>query len=346
MLQKLMAPLGTFQFQSQPQQIPLIRGVNIHELLFKVTAGVTITDPGGGAAGTVLAEGVQRLLKAIKLRHDGVDRMILDGRWAYRLYLRSGLDVVKATNIASGAAGGPTTITAYVSIPFERPWNARPFDTVWSGRTPVVQELAAYLEWETAKCNAVGGTSEGTAALLQSDNTMKVEFTTAPSVEVTQIYSTNAVQPFRVPHYFVRSTDPFAAARTDLEYSLIGIPPHDAVLMRDLYGTYSEPQAGVNYFTFQIAAGATKFYNRIPFADLQMQERRAFPAITVGADSRTGELLFLPTAGGKLSGVVEPLTLNDPKFVFDVATPTSGNGRIQMLFSELHRLPGVTRENL
>lgn len=343
MLQKLYAALGTFSFQTAPIQVNLIRGVNIHEVLIKISANVTVTDPGAGVAGTALAEGVQRLISRLRVRHDGVDRTIIDGRWAYRLFMRSGLDSPKASNLADGTAQVATAIEAYVSIPFERPWNAKPFDTVWSGRTPVAQELALYIEPETGKTTAAS--DAGTAALV-SGGTMDVTFSTSPTFEVTQVYSTHAVSPLYVPHYIVRATDPFSAARTDLEFSLLGLPRFDAVLMRNLYGTNVLPQDGTNYFTFQIAGGATKYYNRTPFPVLQLMERRGFPLTQIVSESRTGELLAQFTDKGRLSSIVVPSAMNDPRFVFDVDTPTSGEGRIHMLFSELHKIPGVTRDNL
>jgi hypothetical protein len=341
MIQKLIANLGNIAYQTEERQIDLPRGVNIHKILLRVNATVTIVDPGAGAAGTVLAENAARLLRGITLRHDGVDRAIIDGRWGYRMMRASALDYPINVNLVNGAAQVGTPIEAWLVLPFERPWNAKPVDTIWPAHMPVTQELSLRLQWETGRCNAVANTAQGSTALVQTDSTMSVTFATGPTVDVFVYYSTNRINPAFTPHYTVRNTDPFAAANTVLPFSLMGLPRFDSIFLRDLYGPFNLPQDGVNNITFQVAGGATRYWNLAPFALLQMEERAGFPGVTLTGDTRVGDVLLQPHDKGRLTTTIVPSSMNDPRFLFDVDAPTAPTGRVSMLYCELYKIPGI-----
>lgn len=337
---KFYQPLGSFPYQQAPIRVELIRNVNIHALHILVEAQVDVA--GGTGTGTALAEGVQRLARMLRVKHDGTDVVAINGRWAYQLYLRTALDVEAATNLANAAVQSDTQISAWLTIPFEHPWAANPMETVWPGTTPIGQELALYIEPETAAASGANSTA-GTGALISGGDQTGVTFDSC-TFTVVQEYSTGVYAPLYTPRYIVRNTEQITVARTDLPFSLNGVPRFDMVVMRNVYGSNALAQDGINKLTFWAGGGAVRYYDQVSFRLLQMLERKGFPAVRHDTAGRTGVLAQQFADKGRLGGIVNPAELSDPRFIFDVDAPTSSPGQIELLFCELHKLPGVTRD--
>ena len=338
-LGSLYANVGPALYNGQPQRVDLNPGVNIHALILRLTATVTVA--GGTTSGTLLTEGVQRLINAVRIRHDGDDRVSrISGRALARITRRTRMYVRPAQQLADPDAQAATVLSADLVIPIAQPWLAQPALTAWPGSMRVRQELALYVEWNTAVAGT-GASDAGTGALI-SGGDRAVTWDEEPQLQVVQQYSLGAL----VPWYLTRIsagnvTQGFAAATASLPFRLDGAKKITAILHRALSGTAFTPDAFVNTMSLEAAGGSNELWDRIDYDGiLEGIDQGSFPA--AGDDPLDGELFSVFTDNGLLSTYLDPTAYTNPRIVYDVAAPASGTGYVDLTIFELDELAGVT----
>jgi hypothetical protein len=330
MIQTFKQNLGPVADQSAPFRLDLLRGVNFHSLVGRVTASVEIS--GGSSSGTPVAEGVQRLIRAIRINHDGRDRIErLDGRQLYKLTSRTRYTITQAVQVTSGDAATYPVSFDFV-IPIAQPWTQRPIETAWPGNLPVRTQLAAWIEFLPVA-------DRGAALISGGDRTISVDDL---QVQVWQEYSTGVLPegPYALTEILTDYTTQFSAANSNLPLLIDNNKPISFALLRALDGATQEAAAIVNTLSLESGFGATNYFKDLDFTMLQREEAGAFPAVE--ESGQVGEIGVNFCQNGMLSLALDPRTLNDPRWVFDVDAP-SNPGVVQATYVQLASLPGVTR---
>lgn len=335
MINILKNPLGPFPYSQQPTRVDLNAGVNIHSFVGRLTALVTIA--GGAASGTVNTESTQRLIRSIRIMHDGEERVQrISGRDLWQLTGRNRAFVPAPVVLANGNVQANTPISFDFELAIAYPQLAQPALVFWPGYMPVRQELAMYIEFETGI--TFTGSSPGSAALITGGD--RVVTISSFNLDIWQQYSTGLYRPDYLARISVRDSDQFLAANPNLPLRLTGARRFIGSLFRSEEGALQDAITRINRLTFQAAGGSLNYWNLLPFAQLQAQDSGLFPAsVDVG---QAGTYFAYFTDNGLLGGAVDPRPLSDPRFVFDVAAPASNPGFIHSVFLELDTMPGVT----
>lgn len=329
--------LGEFGYQRQPIRVDLVQGVNVHAIVGRLTATVDIA-AGGGNSGTVITEGVQRLIQSLRIRHDGDDRVgLVSGRQLYQLTRCARWDVVAATNLATGDVQ-TTNIAFDFEIPIESPWLDDPVMTVWPAKLPVRQELAAYIQFAT-DTNAGAGSDLGTGVLVDGGDRV-ITFTDF-NLELVQVYSTGEIMPWYLARWTPDVTRTFDAATNQLPYLLAGGRRIQLSLFRFLSDDFQDAtQALCNNLSLVSGMGALRYLDQLDFVMAQRFDLGDFPAAaTIG---QNGTLVHLLCDNGWLGSALDPRPLNQPQYQFNVNTPANPPGIVDILLGELDVYPGYT----
>jgi hypothetical protein len=338
MLNTFFQPLGTFTLQQAPQRIELLKRVNLHAIHGRVNATIDIA-AGGGADGTLVTEGVQRLVQSLRVRLDGDDIVQgLTGRDLYHMLPFARASVVAATNLA--AVGIQTTAIVFDFVLFfARPYLAQPILTVLPGSIIPQQELALYLQWDNA-ANAGAGSVAGTG-VITTGGTRLCTWTVLPTISLVQEYSTAFVRPWFVPRITVRTTEQVNAANTQLPLILTDARPFDAVIHRWLENPASDGANSITDLSLLAGGGALRFWDSVPTNVFYRYIQGAFPgAATTG---QAGIIHARVADNGLLGNAIDPRRLTDPRFSFNVAAPAVNPGFVRSIFFELQAMPGITQ---
>jgi hypothetical protein len=337
MINILKNPLGPFPYQQQPIRVDLNAGVNIHSFIGRVSGLVTIA--GGASSGTVNTESVMRLIRAIRIVHDGEERVQrISGRDLWQMTGRNRLFVPAPQVLANGDVQANTPISFNFELAIAYPQLAQPALVFWPGYMPVRQELAMYIEWETGIFGGAGS-APGSAALVSGTFDRVLTFSNL-TLDLWQQYSTGLYRPDYLARISIRDSDQFSAANPNLPLRLTGARRFTGALFRSQEGPLQDSITRINRLSFQAAGGSLNYWNLLPFAQLQAQDSGLFPAsVDVG---QNGTYFAHFVDNGLLGGAVDPRPLSDPRFVFDVAAPGTNPGFVHSVFLELDTMPGVT----
>lgn len=330
--------LPTFLYQQAQDSQELLRGVNMHALRIRITGSVTIA--GGTSNGTVVSDSPATLIKSLGVVWDGFDLVQkLEGRDLLALTKRAVAQNVAPVTLANAGAQASTSISCDLIVPFARPWLANPYDTVLPA-LPVLQQLRLYIQWATDVTTA--GSSPGSAAIV-SGGDRAVTLSDVQAV-VTQIYSTGVAKPWYIPVISVGYAPQFSAANSSHPFQLRGNLRYDSVLIRCMEGASSAFANDINSLRF--VAGNQRFIDDIDYEAMKSVERNMFPAVPASS-SEPGTLFIMHADGGKLSNAVNPNALrvagSDPRYEFDVDTPSTAPGQIRVVSFELLTRAGLTQ---
>lgn len=330
--------LGVFPFQAAPLRVDLLPGVNTHAIFGRITATVDVA-AGGGADGTLISEGIQRMIQTFRIRHDGDDRVgLLNGRQLYQITARARREITAAVTLA-GPGIATTAIAWDFELPIALPWLDDPVMTVWPGSMPVRQELAAYMQWNTAAANAQAGTVAGTGAFY-TGGTRVVTFTVAPTIELVQVYSTGVIKPWYLARWTPDQTIQYAAANAQLPYLLAGGRRITAALLRNLQGAAQDATQGITNVSLVSGMGSLRYLGDFNFTMAQREDAGQFPAAEEAV--QTGTFFHLITDDGWLGSALDPRPLSQPQYQFNCSAP-SNPGVVDVVLSELDVLPGITQ---
>lgn len=325
--------LPAFPFQAQEDSEELLHGVYMKGLEFRLNAEVTVA--GGAGDGVLLAEGVQRLIRRIRVIWDGVTLVDVDGRGAVQISRHVTAQNIAPTALAIPGIQAATPIEVIFRLPFERQYLARPFETVLPPLT-VRQQLRLYIDWEPA-ANVGVGSDPGTGALIFGGD-RAVTFNVQPNLTVTQIYATKGKMPWYLPGISSFDAEAFAAANPRLEATVRSSLRFDMAMIRTVQGANAEPQDAINTASL-LAGGGVRFIDTIPLADLRAEERFQFPGVNT---NQPGYVSTLFADGGLLGNVLNPNSLSNPRWEFDLAAPTAAPGQLRIYTMDLLAVPGVT----
>lgn len=334
--------LGVFGFQPQPIRVPLPQGVNIHGIEGRLTARVDIV--GGAVSGTLRTEGVERMIKSFRIRHDGDDRVgLINGRHLQAITTMSRQSIEPPVNLpgAGIAADQPVNFDFY--LPIALPWLAQPALTAWPWNMPVRTELAIYFEWETA---AAGGASAAGSGALISGGDRAVTFDQGPLLELNLVWSTGKIQPWYLTRYTPRQTEQFTAANPQLPFLLNGNRRIAAHLLRSLNGADQDKADLPVDASLLVSSGALRYYDRINWTMLQRAYQGQFPAYDdLIAAEKAGQWGVSFADAGLLGTILDPRPLANPEWQFNVGAPAAP-GVLDILLVEMDVLPGVTQMSL
>lgn len=331
--------LGVFAFQANPQRVDLLPGVNTHGIMGRITATVTIA--GGAVDLTVISEGVQRLIRSLRIRHDGDDRVgLLSGRQLYHITARARKEITAAVNLAGGGVQAGTAISFDFYLPIALPWLREPILTCWPGNMPVRQELAIYVQWETST-GPGAGSAAGSGALVTAPGDRVVTFPTGPTLELVQVYSTGQVQPWYLARWTPDQTQQILAANAQLPYLLAGNRRITAALFRDLEGPTQTAVNNISTISLVSGMGALRYTDNLNFTMAQRDDAGDFPAAEEAV--QTGTYFDLFTDDGWLGSALDPRPLSQPQYQFNCLVPTTSPGVIDVVLSELDVYPGITQ---
>ena len=330
MLNTIREPITIGNFGGIQQRADLPTGMFIEKLQLALNGTVDIA-AGGGADGTVIADGVARLIRRIQVRRDNEIIVDLTGR-DLLILTRAAVktSVVTGTQL-SGAGVGAQTLDLTLALPFARPWLVNPFETVLPPMR-YANVFSVFVDW-AQDVNAGAGSAAGSGVLV-SGGTRVITFTTAPSLTITVYGALRGKLPWFLPYYSSTDSDTFAAANARLEYKLNEARRFDAVFISPRHGALAADADLLNTLTF--GAQSQTFFNGIRARDLRSEQKQQF----AGAGSDLNFYLLL-SGGGWISNAVEPDQMTKPFFRFDVAAPTAP-GLVHLLFSELISHPEYT----
>jgi len=325
-------PKPDIAFSTQEEFVDLTPGVFTKRLDLELTG--TLTVAGGTTDGTLLAEHVQRLLRSVRVVHDGDEIVDLTGRDLVAITRR---DVARALNFTELAAPGAQVATAFRAkfrVPFERHYLADPFNTVLPPAA-VRQEFRLFVEWETGETTA--GSDPGSAAFI-SGGDRDVTFPATPRLRIVQVYAETGILPWWQPRYSSFEVDRFSAADPRVEAEIRRAAIVDALVIAAREDATADPtDALINTVTFR--GGARRFIDALRWDLLQDADQEQHP----GVDNTVGYAMMLLADGGKLGNAVNLRNIPNPLLQFDVAAPTAGQGQVTVILSELVSVPGVTR---
>lgn len=334
--------LGVFGFQPQPIRVPLPQGVNIHAIEGRLTGRVDIV--GGAVSGTLRTEGVERLIRSFRIRHDGDDRVgLLNGRQLAQFGVSSRLSIEPPVNLPGAGIAADQPVNFDFVLPIALPWLAQPALTAWPWNMPVRTELAIFFEWETA---AAGGASQAGTGALISGGDRAVTFDQGPLLELTLVYSTGKIKPWYLTRYTPRQTEQFSAANAQLPFLLNGNRRIAAQLVRALNGADQDKAELVTDASLLVSSGALRYFDRVNYTMLQRVYQGQFPAIDdLVAAERLGQWFHSFSSSGLLGTVLDPRPLANPEWQFNVAAPVNP-GVLDIVLVELDVLPGVTQMSI
>lgn len=331
MINTLLTPTQGINFANTTQQADLARGVFIESLELTLDGVVDIA-AGGGNSGTVVADGLVRLLRNVRVMWDN-DAIVnnLSGRDLLMLTKAASKAVVSGTELSSAGVGSyPFSIS--LTIPFARPWLVNPFETVLPP-LPIRTQFKIFVDWDQS-VNAGAGSAAGSGVLVSGGDRV-ITFSTAPTLTIVQNAAQRGKLPWYLPYYSSYDSDQFAAANTRFQFRLGQARRFDSVFISPRQGSLLADADLLNYLS--LTATGMNYYDTIRATDLRNKQRQDFPASTA-----TDLNYFLRFAsGGWLGNSVEPNGMVSPLFTFDVKAP-SGTGVIHMLFSELITYPNLT----
>jgi hypothetical protein len=328
-------PIRTLAYDTAERVVDLTRGVNLHELRIRLTGTVTVAT--GAADGTLIEDGVARLLERVRLIHDGFAYVDVSGRDLYHLRRRMHARVRAATELAIPGVQAATPFALDLTVPLSPAYLANPYD-VFLSAMPTSTEFALYIQFATGKTTA--GSGAGSAALVTGgDRTV-----TLPtfSCDISELCSISNKAPMYLPVVTGTYSDQFAAADTELAYQLRQSRRILGQLVQAQHGANAVIQAdAINRITLQ--SDNTYRYNRVGFEHFKAEEVERFPAVPATGD--TGTLYLNFADNGKLGTVLDPRAMGqNARYLFDVDAPTSAPGRLRIVNYELGVKPGVTAQ--
>lgn len=325
-------PLRRFGYDTAEREVELTHGRNIHELRLRLTATVSIG--AGAAAPTIVQDGVARLIRSLRVNHDGFDYVEpIGGRDLQYLMARCFPQTVAPTTLATADAG-TYPIAIDLVIPFTWQYLADPYD-VFLAAMPVAQQLKLFVQLEDARTTAAS--SPGSAALLTGgDRPITI---TDFALDVVEFSSTpSGRQPQFLPVITAGGSDQFVTANTELEIELRQSRRLLAQLFQYQNGSALNTQAGIRAIT--LVASNVRLINGVRFGQLKSIERNAFPAVPA---AEVGTLLLNYADNGKIGGALDPKRIGtNPRFLFDVDAPATNPGRIRVVNMELAVRAGIT----
>lgn len=326
-------PLPVFPYQQAPQKENMPRSVHIRDLVVNISGTLDVS--GGTGDGTLNTEAIARLIRRITVRWDGFDLVQpMEARDLAALGRRLTGQPLSGTPVTIPGIQ-TTNFELKFFIPFARSYNADPFDTALPP-LQVRKEFVVEIEWETARSNAVVGTSLGSGAIITGGD--RVVALTNVQATVLPRQARNAARPWYIPQISAYETVQFNAANPRLVLDMEQNEAFDAVLFRTLEDSLRDPANLINTLTFETKN--VKVLEDVPFTDLRAIEEDMFPGVVDA--SEVGNLFLRFADGGKLGNAVNPAQLTLPKFEFDVATPNNNPGVIRAITMELLSIPGVT----
>ena len=320
----------SINFGAVQQRGDLAQGIFLEKLQIVINAVVNIA--GGAANGTIVTDGVARLIRRLTVRWDNETIVDISGRDLLTLTRASSKAAVTGTQLASAAVGSEN-ISLTLILPFARPWLINPFETVLPPLR-VNNMFAVLVDWEQG-ISGGAGSEAGSAAIITGGDRV-VTFSTDPTITITQYGAQRGKAPWFLPYYSSFDTDQFSAANPRLQFRLQDARRFDSVFISPRQGALASDADLLNFLT--LSAQGVNFMNGIRAEDLRSDQRQQFAAS--GTDLN---FYLLLSEGGWLGNSVEPTQMVKPLFTFDVDAPGSAPGVVHLLFSELVTHPQWTQ---
>ena len=338
-LNKYMRTLRRMDLAANPRgSVDLIEGQYTSALHLYLQGEVTVA--GGTTSGTLVAEGVERLLDNIRLVYDGFHLVNpVEGRELRAISRRMVANIVAADRLADANAQVSTPISLYLMIPFARRYLADPFETVLPPLR-VNNEFTLYVDLASTASGGAGS-DPGTGALIRGGD--RVVTFDSLTLDVVQEYSRNGKSPLYLPVISVQQTAQFDAANAALPLELRSANRFDGLLLHTVEGPNRDNADLINEISFM--SGSTRFLDRVPIEILNADEQSSFPSVggrAAGESDETGYDFLLMADNGKLGNVVDPRVISQPVIEFNVDTPGTTPGLIRAVFMDLITQPGVT----
>lgn len=329
MLNLIKEPIAISNFGAIQQRGDLPQGLFLERLQITINGVVNIA--GGAASGTIVTDGVARLIRRLQVVRDNDIIADLTGRDLLILTRATSKAAITGTQLASAGVGSETIALTLV-LPFARPWLVNPFETVLPPMR-VSNRFAVLIDWAQDVNAGVG--SEAGSGVLVSGGDRAVTFSTDPTISIVAHGSLRGKLPWFLPYYSAIETPQFNAASPRLDFQLETARRFDAAFFTPQQGSLAADADLLNYLTF--SAQSQSFFNGISASDLRSDQRQHFPA------SVTDLSYYLLLAdGGWLGNAVEPSQMVKPIFRFDVDAPASNPGLVRLIFSELVTHPEYT----
>lgn len=337
-INRLLKPLRRMDLKANPNgTADLIEGKYTSALLCRLSGAVS--SAAGDDAGALVAEGVERLVKSVRVKYDGFHLVNpIQGRELRALTRRMVANIPAADRLTDAAAQAGTPISTFFIVPFARPYLGNPFETVLP---PLKVDREFSIEVELADELTNAGSARGSGALI-TGGTNVVTFDSL-GVEVVQEYSDNGRAPKFVPVISIAQSDQFSAANAALDFELRQTNRWDGVLFHTIEGATTVNADLLNKVT--MLSGSTRYLDGVPIEILSAMEQSVFPATgsrAPGESDETGYDFFLAADNGKLGNAVDPRLISQPQFQFDVDAPNDNPAQIRAIFMELMTQPGVT----
>lgn len=339
----------------QTRESPLLRGVALTGLLLRITATVNFSQ--NTSRHSAQDFGIAKLLRRVQILRDG--EAVVDARGDQlftfqRMFLSNqGPEL----NRVDPTAAGDQDISASILIPFQPTGLlSEAFKLChWPALVRIGQQFDLQVEWEDGVVASSGSSDEGTAALVDGSGDDDVTWTTEPEVTGFQRYNAKAdpVGPnsqIRWPAFAPRIragqvSDRFTAATDEIRLELTSQFPILAMHLREarLTGNDQVLEELIDRLEFTHDEDELRETARALVFEDQAQDFQAVGRSLGGSASGTGELFFNYAKDGKVGGVVQPLDLTDPRYVFSTLAPTNNDeSRIEAVRFELTQIPGAT----
>lgn len=337
--------LTTLAYQQSEQRMSLLTGVNLHALLCRITAEITVA--ANTTAPTVLEDSVLRLINSMRVQWNGFDLVTADvgARDLWRLNARQMVNRSAITEPADGTAQTDTAIEAFFVLYFARPEIANPIETIFPGTAlqqvegrSAFRQLELIVGWSRDTANS--GDDAGTGAIFTGGDAT-VTWGSEPVLTVEQVYSTDLIRPRFLPVLTVPQPEQFTAANANLLLGLEDFPRrilHSLVLAQE--SADETMFDAVTDVTLESSPNA-RIWEDWPGVFVQEEDGQKFPAVAAGGEA--GEY-FLPFAeGGRLTLALDPKDHAAPALRYNVIAPTTSPGVLRHLTTSLMERAGVTR---
>lgn len=326
-------PIRTWGYDTAEREVELTHARNIHQLRLRLTANVSVA--GGTTDGTLVQDGILRLIRSVRVNHDGFDYVEpISARSLWYLQRRVVAQPVAPTTLTSAGVQTNTAIALDLIVPFTSAYLANPYD-VFLPAMPVTQQLKLFVQLETGTTTAAS--SPGSSALITGgDRNVTITNLLVDVVEVSSAPS--GLLPQYIPVITNTNSDQFTTANSELEIELRQSRRVALQLLQYRMGPAENLQAGINRFS--LVAGNVRIFDAVTFAQLKSYERATF--LGVPADE-TGTIVLDYLDNGRLGSALDPKRMGaNPRYLLDVATPTTSPGRIHVVGFELAVRPGWT----
>lgn len=309
---------------ASPQLIDLVADTLTDEITLDVMNDVTIA--GGAASGTVLPEGTQRQVAAVRIYEAGEPIIDIGGDALYQITERESKKALSGVNLATGDIQGPTSIRQQLRLRFATPLlGDHGFETALRPRDPK-KKFQLEITWAPVL-----------KTVLVSAANDRV-FTYANTIcRVTQSHDPGAFASFR-PLYLpriVRSDVAVAAAQANLQVPIDTLQRVRAILLHQISDTVSTDL--ISQFNLRDDG---REYKRSVFARTSHEKEQGDFG---GATDQVGYLFFNLAENQRLGNTWGPQQGAHLKFECTVTHP----GTVDLIRAyrfELVKVPGVTAE--